>query len=348
LRFEPLDPVDPIRVQRRPSFYLLLFGLFLCALLSKTVTCTLPVIIGVLIWWKHGRIGWKQILALVPLLALGAGMGLGTAWLEKHSIGAQGSDFNLSLVERCLLAGKALWFYMGKLVYPVDLTFIYPRWSISAHNLFLFIYPLGFGALIATVWALRKRVGRGPVAALLVFSVTLFPALGFIDVFPFRYSYVADHFQYLASAGLMALAAAGIAGLDRLGRLVRPVLTGGLLGVLGLMTWTQAYSFTSLEALWRDTLEKNPEALIAHFNLGNLLAQRGKSSEAIEQYTACIRLQPQFLDALGNRAGLYAQKGEQAKAREDYAQAMKLALAKGDAESQEIIRKRLSELPPGP
>ena len=346
LRFEPLEEKE----FRRPIFYFLSLGLFICALLSKTVTCSLPVIIAVLIWWKQsersGQCGFPRFAPLIPFLGIGAGLGLSTAWLEKHSIGAQGSQYTLSFLERGLLAGKALWFYIGKLAFPADLTFIYPRWTISASNLFLFIYPLSFLALLAALWAFRNRIGRGPLAAVLLFAITLFPALGFIDVFPFRYSYVADHFQYLASASLLALAAAGLAGLEAFNRTLKPAIASAAIGLLGLLTWTQAYSYTSLEALWRDTLDKNPQAVIAHFNLGNLLAKRGSSSGAIEQYSDCIRLQPGFHEAYANRAGLFAASGNRVQARKDYAQALDLAIHNADQPAQQIIRKSLEALPP--
>ena len=343
LRFEPFQQEE--NPKRNPAFYFLSLGLFLCALLSKTVTCSLPVILGILIWWKHGGVTRRQIAPLLPFLAMGLGMGLGTAWLEKHSIGAQGSEYTLTLLERGLLAGKALWFYIGKLVLPTDLTFIYPHWNIQASDLVLFIYPLGFFCLLGMLWGFRNRIGRGPLAAFLVFSITLFPALGFINVFPFRYSYVADHFQYLASAGLIALAASGIARLDSINQTLRPALTWALIGLLGLLTWTQSYSYTSLEALWRDTLEKNPSAVIAHFNLANLLGKRGKSSEAIEHYSACVQLQPEFYEAYANRAGLLALQGKREQARLDYLEALRVASKKGDRDAQMIIRRSLEGLP---
>jgi hypothetical protein len=174
-----------------------------------------------------------DILPLVPFFLVGLGLGLQTAWLEKHHVGASGAAWSLSLAERVLIAGRALWFYAGKLVWPVNLTFDYPRWRLDAAVWWQWLFPAGALAMVAALWFARKRTGRGPLAAVLCFAVTLFPALGFIDVYPFRYSFVADHFQYLACIGPLALAGAGIErGLGRIpgqGALARAIVCAALL-----------------------------------------------------------------------------------------------------------------------
>src|SRR5206468_6511630 len=99
------------------SWYALASVLYVCALLSKTVTASLPLALLILLWWKRDRMRWRDAAPLAPLLLLGAGFGAMTAWIEKHHVGAKGEAWNLSLVERCLVAGRALWFYAGKLVW---------------------------------------------------------------------------------------------------------------------------------------------------------------------------------------------------------------------------------------
>ena len=178
--------------------YALALLLFVAALLSKTVTCSLPAVILLLLWWKRGRVSWRAFVPLLPMLAIGVGMGLMTVWIEKSHIGATGSEWDLSWIERTLIAGRALWFYLGKLVWPADLMFWYPRWRIDVGEWQQFIYPAAFAGLTAALWISRRRIGRAPIVSLLIFSGTLMPALGFFDVYPMRFSFVADHFQYLA------------------------------------------------------------------------------------------------------------------------------------------------------
>ncbi len=174
---------------------------------EQTVTATLPAALLVLIAWKRQRMHARDIWPLLPLAVVGLIMAMGTVWLERHHVGAQGIDWQLSLVERCLIAGRALWFYAHELVWPTNLAFSYPRWQIDTADPVQIAYPLGVLATVVALWWARRKIGSGPLVAVLLFAGTLVPALGFVDVFPMRYSFVArDHFQYLASIALIALA----------------------------------------------------------------------------------------------------------------------------------------------
>ncbi|HOW19171.1 MAG TPA: O-GlcNAc transferase, partial [Phycisphaerae bacterium] len=197
LRFAGLDCPRAAEPRRRSLYAIGLF-LFACALLSKSVTASLPAALLLVLWWKRGRIARGDFLPLVPFFALGAVMGLITAWVERHHVGAEGAEWALSAAERCLIAGRALWFYAAKLIWPVRLTFIYPRWPIDSGVWWQYLYPIAAVAAIGLLWGLRRRIGRGPLVAVLFFAITLAPALGFFDVYPMRYSFVADHFQYHA------------------------------------------------------------------------------------------------------------------------------------------------------
>jgi hypothetical protein len=194
--------------RRQKRFYALAAALFILALLSKSVTATLPAGLLIVFWWQRGTICRRRdIVPLLPFFIVGVGGGLFTAWVERTQIGAQGAAFDFSLVERCLIAGRATWFYLAKLCWPANLIFIYQRWQISQDVWWQYLYPLGVLALLAGLWLIRKR-SRAPLAAMLFFLATLFPALGFFNVYPFVFSFVADHFQYLASIAIITLFAA--------------------------------------------------------------------------------------------------------------------------------------------
>ena len=270
---------------RRWFWYFVALVLFLLALFSKTVTCSLPVVLFLILWWRRGKVDWRDIRLLLPFVVVGLVMGLLTAWYEVHYVGAQGEEWDISFGQRLLIAGRALWFYAIKLVWPVNLTFIYPRWELDVFDLWQWVWPLSFVIAAFCLWWFRERVGRGPLVGLACFSVTLFPALGFFDIYPMRYSYVADHFQYLASMGLIALSVGSVAyGIEQWGLTPARGMSKGfgltvlgliVLLVLGVLTWRQAHVYKNLETLWRDTIDKNPQAWMAYNNLGLVLSERG-------------------------------------------------------------------------
>jgi tetratricopeptide (TPR) repeat protein len=216
-----------------------------------------------------------------------------TAWVERHYVGALGVHFTLSLAQRLLLAGRVIWFYLAKLVWPVNLMFVYPRWNLDARVWWQWLFPLGVVALTAALWMLaRKR--RGPLAGFLFFAGTLFPVLGFLNVFPFVFSFVADHFQYQASLGILVPAAWGLTWAAR-----RAVwLPGVAVAALALLTWNQSGAFRDAETLYTDTLKKNPDSWMAHNNLGSILSrQPGRYSEAMDHLEAAVRLNPESAEA---------------------------------------------------
>jgi tetratricopeptide (TPR) repeat protein len=334
LPFFRLDDHEvPAPVRRR--WYGLALVLFMCALLSKTVTCSLPVAMMLLLWWKHGRVGRSDLGALAPFLVLGAVFGAWTAWLESHHVGAEGVEWNLSVVERFLVAGRVLWFYAGKLVWPENLTFTYPRWEIADRISWQYLFPLGVILAVSVLWALRRRIGRGAVVGVLYFIITLFPALGFVAVYPFRFSYVADHFQYLASIGLIAPAVAaltqGASRVPPISRNVAPLSGFLLLVTLSALTWQQGHIYKDVETLWRDTLKKNPAAWHRHYDLATILARKGEVAEAISHYGEALRLKPDYADAHNNLGIALFQKGEIAQAAEQFTAALKLDPRHGEA-----------------
>ena len=281
--------------RRRLLFYFAAFGLFLLGLGAKTTIAPLPAALLVIFWWKRSRLSLKQdVLPLIPFFIAGIGAGLFTAWVEHNYIGAEGSDFNLSIVERCLIAGRAFWFYLSKLFWPHDLIFVYPRWHVNQAIWWQYLFPAAALLLAGLLWFARNKT-RGPLAALLVFGGMLFPALGFFNVYPFVFSLVADHFQYIASISIFVLVAAGFALLTfrwpQHRRLV-VAFSFAVLALLGVLTYRQSHIYRNAETLYRTTLQKNPDCWMAHDNLGVALVAQGRFDEAIEHYHQAIALRP--------------------------------------------------------
>lgn len=286
---------------RHKSKYFLALGLFALALASKSATVPLPGVLLVLLWWLHGRLEWRRdVLPILPWVGLAVSSGLLTRYVETVYVGAQGTAFALSMPQRLLLAGRTPWFYAFKLLWPVNLAFYYPRWKIDANEWWQYLFPAGLAALaVALGWLARRN--RGPLAGLLIFAGTLFPVLGLLNIFYFRYSYVADHFQYLASLGIIVPVAAALAAAAQRWKLEKQWRIGlsmVLLACLAGLTWRQSMMYSDEQALYRETLARNPDAWLAHDNLGNILFQvPGQRAEAIAHFQAAMRANPDYWEA---------------------------------------------------
>jgi protein O-mannosyl-transferase len=346
---------------RDKRLYAVALVLFVLGLLSKTVTATLPAALLVIFWWQRGKLSWRRdVWPLVPFFVLGAAAGCFTAWLERALGGAEGADFDLTIIERCLLAGRVVWFYLGKLFWPSELLFIYPRWKISQNLGSQYLFPALLLLLLGILWCFRLR-WRGPLAGVLYFVGTLFPVLGFFNVYPFMYSYVADHFQYLASLGIIVMASSGIFWVLNRYRLWGTQKGDAacliLLSVLACLTWQHCRMYADVKTLYRTTIDRNPTcwmaynnlALIyighgqidegiaylekalelrpqfaqAHTNLGIILAARGKTDEAIAHHLKALEIKPDYVDAHNNLGNVLAKRGELDKAIDHYRQVLK-------------------------
>ena len=298
-------------------------ALFVAALLSKSVTCSLPAAILLLIAWKR-RITWHDIRLLIPWFLLGSAAAFITVALEKNQVGASGSPFAWNFLERCLIAGHALCFYLSKLAWPHPLSFMYPRWQIDAGDPWQWTYVAICLTVPVLLFAMRPRWGGGPLVASLFFAGTLFPALGFFNVYPMRYSFVADHFQYLASLGPITLAAAAWAARSRGGfcRLLAMIM----FGTLGALTWHQVRIYRNPESLWTNVLAWNPQSSAAHFHLGKIRTSQGKAREAAQHFRAALELQTDtteqaIIETL--LAGSLVREGQTEQAREAFALALR-------------------------
>lgn len=289
--------------KRRFWMYAVASVLFLLAMGSKTVTVSLPAALLVVLWWKKGRLSWRSdVVPLVPWFLASAAVGLLTSWIERKLIGAEGSAFNLSLVARTLLASRIVVFYLGKLFWPVPLTFFYTRWDATSAGTGWIVYLLFAAGITVALWSLRKRT-RGPLAAWLLFIVGLSPVLGFFNVFFFKFSYVNDHFQYLACLGIFAAVAAGAA--LALARAPARLRVGGAVAIVAVlatlagMSHRQSGLYKDKETLFRASLADNPDSFMAHHILAVTLAKdRGdRHAEAMAQYEEALRLNPDYPEA---------------------------------------------------
>jgi len=334
--------------ERTRSLYNRALALFVLALLSKPVTATLPAALLVVFWWQRGRLSWRRdVRPLIPFFVLGVASGLFAAWVERKLIGAQGGTFDLTLLERCLLAARIVWFYLGKLVWPAELLFFYPRWEIDRTAAWQYVYPAAAVLLVIGLFWLRRR-WRGPLAAILFFVGPLFPVPGFFNVYLFRYTFVADHFQYLASLGIIVPFSAAVAmGLKRLN--VTPTRSAsegggsaprlrfglvcawcayglclGLLAVLAGLTFRQCRMYDNTDTLYRTAIARNPACWMAYNNLAMYLNGRKRFDEADQLCRESLRLLSENPQAHNNLGVSLAGRGRFAEAIPHFREALRI------------------------
>ena len=282
----------PQTKKRAILFYVLSLLCYAIALFSKTTACVLPAALLLVIWLKDIPLKIKSFLLVIPYVVMGIAMGLLVIWWEHQHQGTGLVDMHLSILERLLIASRAVWFYAAKIFFPANLAFSYPRWDINPAKVSQYIWLLACLLMAGGLWFWRKVLGRRVIAAVLFFVAALSPMLGFLDLYTFVYTWVADHYQYMAAIALITLAVAAgsrlIARLGKYAKITKVLIAFVLLLTCAVLTWRQCRIYTNLETLWNDTLKKNPDSWIAHNNLGQMLLEQGKTDELIYHLTRAI------------------------------------------------------------
>ncbi len=304
------------------GFYLLALGLFQLAMFAKTAVSFVPATLLLILWWRRPRLRWADLWPLLPLLAIVIVMGRITGRVERLS-GATGAEFAQTFPERVLIAGRSFWFYLGKLVWPANLSFIYPRWHVDPAAWWQWLFPLATGLLMAGLWLVRGRLGKAPLAALLHFFLCTSALILGMSLYMTRYSFVTDHWQYFGALGMCALAGAGLArGLAWLGRPAAATLASLLLLALAGATWRHSRDFASEEALCQAAMAQNPGW--AHNTLGIDLLHQVRPDEAIAQFQQSLQISPDDVDARNDLGTALFQKGGTDEAIAQFQQALQI------------------------
>ena len=309
--------VDEPYAKGRMRRYVSTLALFMLGMLSKSIVVTLPAALLIRQWWKRGRVVIADLIRLVPFFAVGLAIAAADTsfYRSKEAI-----SFDYLLIERVLIAAHALWFYVGKLLWPAGLAVIYPHWEVRVAD------PLAWGYVAAAVtagaalWFLRHRIGRGPLAGALFFTITLAPVLGLVDFGYMQFSFVADRYQYLAGIGVITVIVGSAAACflhlvapsysptegfhsDRLPTAAKWEMVGAvsvLLIVLGVLTWRQAGIYRDNVTFYTHILAHNPTARSAQYNLGNALITAQRPEEALAAFRIATAQQPDSVDAHSN------------------------------------------------
>jgi len=320
--------------------YIFSLVLFLLALLAKTSVVMLPAVLLGCAWWRRGRVAVRDLLRVLPFAAVSAALGLVTVWYQYHNAIAGHVVRSSGLAARAAGAGWAAWFYLYKALLPMNLCFVYPRWTTSA-SLLAFVPGFLFLAMLFLFAGFRRGWGRPFLFALGYFLSALLPVLGFVNISFMYYSLVADRWQYTALIGVVSLVAGLLARLlERPGawRTIAMAVSAALVLACAGLTFRQTHIYHDQETLWRATSAKNPTAWIAYTNLGGLLVRKAMApgadsvalldeagrccDEALRELDQAMAPKPYYAAAYVNRGNVHAAARRYAEAVRDYNQAI--------------------------
>ena len=286
-----------------PWRYGFALALLAAGMLAQDMVATLPAALLVLRWWQCGRVTLPDVARLIPFFGVALAVVALDHWLVSTATPA---SFDYSVVERLLIAARALWFYVGKLAWPADLAVVYPHWDVGVGTMPGWIALGAAVALVAALWHFRTRIGRGALAGAVFFAVTLSPTLGFVDHTYLQFSFVADRFQYVAGIGVLAVLIGGAAvGANRLPITPRKAAAAGsaaVLALLGTLTWQQAGIYRDDVTFFEHVIAHNPEAARAHLNLADALMHDDRMEEAAAAARIAVAQRPDSHDAHINLA----------------------------------------------
>ncbi len=301
----------PFLTAREWRFYILGTLAYVLSLLAKTDACAIPVVLLFVQGWKRWPLRRRDVLLLIPWLLFGFLAALMTIHIEHGQAGAHGHIFHFTIPQHLIIAGKDLWFYPFKLFWPWPMMEVYPRWHLHHVALWQWIFPLSAFAVPLILLALSGKIGRGPFVGVAVYGLLISPLLGFIAFYTEIYTFVADHYQYLACIGIIILVTQTAAWiLDQAAEpshdapadssapgdhaaQAQPGMVGHsssrlaiavsalVLLILGSITWAQSEVYTPPLRVWTHDLKYNPTCWVAMEQVGTHDFVHGRMAEGL-------------------------------------------------------------------
>jgi tetratricopeptide (TPR) repeat protein len=299
----------------RPGYYLSVF-LYLVAMLCKSSVIMMPFVLLLYGWWKHGRVGWADLVRVVPYFAIALVLGLISFYMQNRnpaSIGANAIPY-MTPLHRLVGVGVEVFFYLGKFLAPANLLPIYPRWTLNPPTLLEWLALPALAAIAWIIWRWRgKDWSRHVILGAGFFLLMGLPTFGLATMLYLRISRVADHFVYLPMIGLIGLTVVGLEAVcARLPFLARPVIPLALAAALAVFAWeghTYAGYFVDQTTLWVYTVQRNPDAWPAQNDLGLDMLNQGKFAEAEAHFREALRVLPDYAEAHNNLGLVYLREG---------------------------------------
>ncbi|HJP18194.1 MAG TPA: tetratricopeptide repeat protein [Nitrospinota bacterium] len=301
----------------KKSNYLIATIAFMLALLSKPLAVVVPMVVWVIDYYAMGRSARECSKSLVFWFILVVPWMVLTKLLQPDEI----LNFITPLWSRPVIAGDALVFYLQKIAFPIWLGPDYGRRPdiVLQNSLTYYIWLIPCG-LLALVWFQRKKKPwlTAPVSILFM---GVFPVLGLI---PFRFqiiSTVADRYLYIAMLGPAMAMALFVHYFYRHAIIINCI---AILGLFAILSSSQIWHWENSVVLFEHTLRLNPKSVMAHNNLGNILASQGKIDEAINHYTIAIKMNANSVKTLNNLGVALYNKGKIILAKNYYHRALEI------------------------
>lgn len=327
------NAVVPFNRGRSSRFYFLSLLFFVLSLLSKSMAVTFPAVLLILDWHPLDRFRRERIFSIIvekiPFFALGVAASI---------IAIAGQTLQplkrLPLTDRFFNGIYAFGKYLWKMLFPLDLVPFYPYiLDISPLSMkYLPVLLLTVSIVVSCVALYKKKRGRSWIAAWGYYLVTLFPVLGFIQV---GAQSMADRYTYLPSLGPCLLAGLGLAILvEKKNGSASESLTFrySALIILGILTLSLSFLTIRQTGIWKDGLtfwnyviEKEPGRVhVAYNNRATIYLGLGKFEEALQDFDAAIKVNPNYLLYYSNRAQAYIQLKKYSNALQDLTTALTL------------------------
>jgi tetratricopeptide (TPR) repeat protein len=294
---------------------------------SKSSTVTLPIVLCLSAWWMEGGWHWRNLTRMVPIFLMSVVASASTIWAQGLLLATDPQSVR-TWPERLVTAGDAICFYLGKVFWPHPLILMYPRWEINSVEWVSYLPLLSMIIVFLVLWFNRRLWARAYFFALTYFLVSLLPVIGLIDQVWFWNSFVADHLQYLASMGPLALVGTGIIEFTKPLLPKKPWLQSsacaGVLLILGVLSWQRVWAYEDRDTLWKDTVAKNPNFWPAYNHLGFDFLQKGEVNEAISLFQKALKINPNYAKAHNNLGIALAQTGQMDPAIEHFQKAIEI------------------------
>lgn len=339
LKMDSVLPYTKPILNKRTAFFLFSIGTFLCALTTKPVTVILCGIFLIVFWLENIKFKWGHLLMLVPFILLGTLSIALCIRSEQSYIMVADTPISISFWERILIMGQVFWFYPLKIIWPEPLMFIYPKWEISFTSMLQCLYLSSVLLIFVLLIVKRNSIHKGVMATFLYYCLTIAPVSGLLDFQNLSLTYVADHFQYLPSIGLLAFFVNVAIAAQKKWKfglpLIKPALMILLVITLSVLSWKHAGNFKTRVSIYSDTIRKDPQNEFAYNLRGRAYVKEGRYDLALADFSRAVRIKPGYHQALSNRAVVYTKVGKRKKALCDFDRVLEL-----NPNDQRVIKLR--------